>query len=324
MRIFLAGATGAVGRRLLPMLIAAGHQVVGTTRSPQRARALEAAGAQAVELNALHPPAVLAVVTDARPDVVVHELTALAGPANLRKFDDWFAETNRLRTEGTDNLLAGARAAGARRFIAQSYAGWPSGRTGSAVKTEEDPLDSHPIAASRLSLAAIAQLESVVTEADDLAGVVLRYGNLYGPGTALGFDGELLEMVRRRRLPIVGAGTGIWSHVHVDDAAAATLLALDHGAPGVYNIVDDEPAPVSEWLPELAEAIGAKPPRHIPAWLARPLLGEQGIVMMTATRGSANAKAKRELDWKPRYSSWRQGFRTGLGNGSSAAGGPGA
>lgn len=323
MRIFLAGAAGAVGRRLLPMLIAAGHQVVGTTRSPKRARALEAAGAQAVELNALDRAAVLAAVTGARPDVVIHELTALAGSANLRKFDDWFADTNRLRTEGTGNLLAGARAVGARRFIAQSYAGWPSGRTGSAVKTEEDPLDSHPIAASRLSLAAIAQLESVVTEADDLAGVVLRYGNLYGPGTALGFDGELLEMVRRRRLPIVGAGTGIWSHVHVDDAAAATLLALDHGAPGVYNIVDDEPAPVSEWLPALAEAIGAKPPRHVPVWLARPLLGEQGIVMMTATRGSANAKAKRELDWKLRYSSWRQGFRTGLGDDSSVGGGPG-
>ena len=312
MRIFLAGATGAVGRRLLPMLISAGHQVVGTTRSPKRAQALETAGAQAVVLDALNRAAVLAAVADARPDAVIDELTALAGRANLRKFDDYLAETNRLRTEGTDNLLAAAQAGGARRFVAQSYTGWPNARTGNAVKTEEDPLDPHPTAPSRSSLAAIAYLESVVTQADGLEGVVVRYGNLYGPGTALGIDGELLEMVRRRRFPIVGGGNGIWSHVHIDDAAAATLLALDHGAPGVYNIVDDEPAPVSEWLPALAEAIGAKPPRHIPVWLARPLLGEHGIAMMTTVRGSSNRKAKRELDWRLRYPSWRQGFRTGL------------
>ncbi len=316
MRIFLAGATGAVGRRLLPMLTGTGHQVVGTTRSSERARALEATGAQGVVLDALDRAAVLAAVTEARPDVVIHELTALAGPANLRKFDDWFAQTNRLRTEGTDNLLTAARAVGARRFIAQSYAGWPSGRTGRAITTEEDPLDPHPTAASRLSLAAIAHLESAVTAADDLEGVVVRYGSLYGPGTALGSNGELLEMVRRRRLPIVGGGGGIWSHVHVEDAAGATLLTLDHGAPGVYNIVDDEPAPVSEWLPAFADAVGAKPPLRIPGWLARPLLGEHGIAMMTSIRGSSNVKAKRELGWKLRYPSWRQGFRTGLGDDS--------
>jgi nucleoside-diphosphate-sugar epimerase len=294
------------------MLISAGHQVVGTTRSSERAQALEAAGAQAVVLDALDRAAVLEAVTGARPDVVINELTALAGPADLRKFDDYFAETNRLRTEGTDNLLAAARAVGARRFVAQSYTGWPNARTGSAVKTEEDPLDPHPTRRSRSSMAAIAHLESVVTEADGPEGVVVRYGNLYGPGTALGINGELLEMVRRRRFPIVGGGTGIWSHVHADDAAAATLLAVDQGAPGIYNIVDDEPAPVSEWLPALAEAIGAEPPRHVPVWLARPLLGEHGIAMMTAIRGSSNRKAKRELGWKLRYPSWRQGFRTGL------------
>ena len=313
MRIFLAGATGAVGRRLLPMLVGAGHDVVGTTRSPRRARAVEAAGAEAVVLNALDRDAVLSAVAAAKPDVVIHQLTALAGPAKLRRFDDYFAQTNRLRTEGTDNLLAAARAAGTRRFVAQSYTGWPNPRTGTAVKTEDDPLDPQPTAASRRTLAAIRYLESTVTAAGDIEGVVVRYGSLYGPGTALGINGELLEMVRRRRLPIVGGGTGVWSHVHIDDAAAATLLATQQGAPGRYNIVDDEPAPVWQWLPELAAAIGAKPPRRLPAWLARPLLGEHGISLMTAIRGSSNAKAKRGLQWELSYPSWRQGFRTGLG-----------
>ena len=314
MRIFLAGATGAVGRRLLPMLVGAGHQVVGTTRSAKRARTVERAGGQAVVLDALDREAVLAAMTAAKPDVVIHQLTALAGPANLRRFDEYFAQTNRLRTEGTDILLAAARLAGARRFVAQSYTGWPNARTGSAVKTEDDPLDPRPTTASRLSLAAIAHLESAVTGADGLAGVVVRYGSLYGPGTAVGVNGELVEMVRRRRFPIVAGGTGIWSHVHVDDAAAATELAVDRATPGIYNIVDDEPAPVAEWLPALAEAIGAKPPYHVPAWLARPLVGEHGIALMTSIRGSSNAKAKRELAWRLIYPSWREGFRTGLGD----------
>ncbi|MBA3528100.1 MAG: NAD(P)-dependent oxidoreductase [Propionibacteriaceae bacterium] len=313
MRIFLAGATGAVGRRLLPVLVGAGHQVVGTTRSSQRARPLQAVGAEAVVLDVLDREAVLASVTAAKPDVVIHQATALAGFASLRKFDDYFTQTNRLRTDGTDHLLAAARIAGARRFIAQSYTGWPNSRTGSAVKTEEDPLDRQPTATSRRSLAAITYLESAVTSADGIEGVVVRYGSLYGPGTALGINGDMVEMVRRRRFPIVGGGAGVWSHVHIDDAATATMLAVEVGVPGTYNIVDDEPAPITDWLPELARAIGAEPPRHVPAWLARPLLGEQGIAMMTAIRGSSNAKAKRELGWKLIYPSWRQGFRTGLG-----------
>ncbi len=312
MRIFLAGATGAIGRRLVPLTIQAGHDVVGTTRDPQRARALEAAGAQGVVLDGLDRDAVMAAVTEAKPDVVVHQLTALSGPATLRRFDEYFAQTNRLRTRGTDNLIAATQAAGVPRLVAQSYTGWPNRRSGSLVKTEEDPLDPRPTAASRQSLAAIEHLESTVTGTPGLDGVVLRYGSLYGPGTALGAGGELLEMVRRRRLPIVGGGTGVWSHVHVDDAATATLLAVEGGAPGVYNIVDDEPAPVSEWLPELAAAIGAKPPRRVPARLARPLIGEHGVSLMTEVRGSSNAKAKRELGWRLRYPSWREGFRTGL------------
>jgi 2-alkyl-3-oxoalkanoate reductase len=312
MRIFLAGATGAVGKRLVPLLVEAGHEVIGTTRDPQRVHALEAAGTRGVVLDALDRDDVMTAVTDAQPDVVIHELTALSGPVNLRRFDEYFSRTNRLRTDGTDNLIAAAVAAGASRIVAQSYTGWPNERSGSLVKTEEDPLDLHPTAASRRSLAAIQHLESAVTGTPGVDGVVLRYGSLYGPGTALGAGGELLEMVRRRQLPVVGGGTGVWSHVHLDDAAQATLLAVEQAAPSVYNVVDDEPAPVSEWLPELAAAIGAKPPRHVPAWLVRPLLGEHGISLMTQIRGSSNAKAKRELGWRLRYPSWREGFRTGL------------
>jgi 2-alkyl-3-oxoalkanoate reductase len=312
MRIFLAGATGAVGKRLVPLLVEAGHEVTGTTRDRQRVHALEAVGARGVVLDALDRDDVMTAVTDAQPDVVIHELTALSGPVNLRRFDEYFSRTNRLRTDGTDNLIAAAVAAGASRIVAQSYTGWPNERSGSLVKTEEDPLDLHPTAASRRSLAAIQHLESAVTGTPGVDGVVLRYGSLYGPGTALGAGGELLEMVRRRQLPVVGGGTGVWSHVHLDDAAQATLLAVEQAAPSVYNVVDDEPAPVSEWLPELAAAIGAKPPRHVPAWLVRPLLGEHGISMMTQIRGSSNAKAKRELGWRLRYPSWREGFRTGL------------
>lgn len=313
MRIFLAGATGAVGTRLVPVLVNAGHTVVGTTRSAGKADALRQTGAEPVVMDGLDRDAVLAAVTAAEPDVVVHQLTALTGMGNPRKFDEEFAVTNRLRTDGTDNLLAAARATGAKRFVAQSYTGWPNERTGGPVKTEDDPLDPHPTAASRRTLAAIEYLESTVSEAVGLNGVVLRYGSFYGPGTGLHSGGDLLEMIRKRRFPVVAGGGGVFSFVHIDDVATATLAAIEHGAPGIYNIVDDDPAPVAEWLPYLAEVIGAKPPLRLPGWLVRPMLGEHGMAMMTTIRGASNAKAKRELDWRPAYPSWRQGFRTGLG-----------
>jgi nucleoside-diphosphate-sugar epimerase len=313
MRIVVAGATGALGRRLVPLLVERGHEVVGMTRSPAKAADLRAAGAEPVVADALDRDAVLRAVGQARPEVVVHQLTALAGLTNSRRFDQGFALTNRLRTEGTDHLLAAARAAGARRFVAQSFAGWPFARVGGPVKTEEDPLDPDPPAEFRRTLDAIRHLESAVLGAEGLEGVVLRYGGFYGPGTSVGDGGFLLEEIRRRRLPIVGAGTGVWSFVHIDDAAAATAAAVERGAPGIYQIVDDDPAPVSAWLPALAAAIGAKPPRRVPAWVARLVAGEHGVVLFTDIRGASNAKAKRELGWNPAYPSWRQGFRTGLG-----------
>jgi nucleoside-diphosphate-sugar epimerase len=313
MRIFIAGATGAVGSSLVPMLVAGGHHVTGSTRSAGKVKQLRAAGAEPAVLDALDRDAVMAAVTAAKPDVVVHQLTALSGPMNLRRFDRSFATTNRLRTEATDHLLAAARAAGAHRYVVQSYTGWVNERTGGPVKTEDDPLDPQPAAVAREVLAALRRLEHTVTTANDVEGVVLRYGNFYGPDTSLGEGGEVLDMIRRRRLPVVGDGTGVWSFVHIDDVARATVAAVEHGPPGMYNIVDDEPAPVHEWLPYLARVIGAKPPLRLPAWLARPLLGEQGILLMTEVRGSSNAKAKRMLDWAPRYASWRQGFRYGLG-----------
>jgi nucleoside-diphosphate-sugar epimerase len=310
MKIYLAGATGALGSRLLPLLIGAGHDVVATTRSAAKAAQLRAAGASPVVVDALDADAVMDSVVAAQPDVVIHQLTALAGAFNLRKFDDYFAATNALRTRGTENLLAAARVAGTKRILAQSYAGWPNIRTGSAVKTEEDPLDPHPARAARETHAAISALESVVTGATDLDGLVLRYGSFYGPGTGWSADGDIAEMVRKRRLPIVGGGTGVWSFVHIDDAAAATVAAVERGEPGIYNIVDDDPAPVSEWLPYLAEALGGKPPMRLPVWLAKPMIGDQGVAVMTSIRGSSNAKARRELDWTPSYPSWRQGFRS--------------
>jgi nucleoside-diphosphate-sugar epimerase len=313
MRIFLAGATGALGRRLVPLLVAGGHQVSGTTRTPEKADDLREWGAEPVVVDALDRAAVYAAVAAAKPDVVVHQLTALTVELKLRKLDQTFAMTNRLRTEGTDILLAAAQAAGARRFVAQSFTGWPSERTGGPVKTEDDPIDPHPYPASRQTVAAIRHVETVVPAARGIEGLVLRYGGFYGPGNTMGRGGEFLEMVRKRQLPIVGGGGGIWSFVHIDDAAAATVAAVEGGAPGLYNVVDDEPAAVREWLPYLARVIGAKPPRRVPAWLVRPLLGGFGIAMMTEIRGSSNAKAKRELGWTLRYPSWRQGFRNGLG-----------
>jgi 2-alkyl-3-oxoalkanoate reductase len=314
MRIYVAGATGALGRRLVPLLVAGGHQVTAMTRSPGKAAGLRAAGAEPVVADALDREAVLAVVTAARPEVVVHQLTDLAGTTDLKRFDAGFAGTNRLRTEGTDHLLEAARAAGARRLVAQSFAGWPFARVGGPVKTEDDPLDPDPPAELRRTLDAIRHLEAAVLGAEGIEGVVLRYGGFYGPGTSAGVGGYMLEDLRRGRFPMVGAGTGVWSFVHIDDAATATVAAVERGAPGLYQVVDDDPAPVSEWLPALAAAVGARPPRRVPVWLARLLGGEHGVVLMNEVRGAANAKARRELGWRPAYPSWRQGFRSGLGD----------
>ena len=304
MRVFVAGATGALGRPLVAKLVERGHEVIGTTRSESKAQELRALGAEPVILDALDKDAVARAIRDARPDVIVHELTAIDSiPSNMRRFDRAFAATNRLRTEGTDNLLAAANGA---RIVAQSYAGWPFARTGGPVKTEDDPLDPSPPPGLRETHAAIRHVEQRVLEA---GGLVLRYGGFYGPGTSISDGGESLEMVKKRRFPVIGDGGGVWSFVHIEDAAEATAIAVERGAPGVYNIVDDEPAPVREWLPYLAEASGAKPPRHVPAWLGRIAGGEAGIAMMTEIRGASNEKAKRELGWTPRHATWREGFR---------------
>jgi 2-alkyl-3-oxoalkanoate reductase len=300
MRVFVAGASGAIGSHLLPELVARGHEVIGTSRSPEKSDRLAALGAEPIVLDLLDSGAVRRAVTTARPDAIVHEATALTGLSDLRNPDKAFAQTNRLRTEGTDALLAAARDIDVRRFVAQSFTSWPYAREGGPVKTEEDPLDPKPVSTMRETLDAIRHVEQAVLGA---GGVALRYGGFYGSP-----DDAQLELVRKRRFPIVGDGGGIWSFIHLDDAATATALALEAGAPGIYNVVDDEPAPVSEWLPVLADVIHAKPPRHVPRWLARILAGEAGVALMTEIRGASNEKAKRELGWTLRYPSWRQGF----------------
>jgi nucleoside-diphosphate-sugar epimerase len=309
MKILVAGATGALGKQLVPRLVAGGHDVFGTTRSPSKQDAVRQLGARPVVVDALDADQVARAVAEAEPDAIVHELTALSGGPDLRHFDRDFALTNRLRTEGTDHLLAAGRAVGVKRFVAQSYAGWPFARTGGPVKSEDDPLDPAPAAAMRETLEAIRYLEGAVLAADWTEGIVLRYGGFYGPGTSLSAGSEHVELIRRRKFPIVGDGAGVWSFVHIADAADATALAVEHGRRGIYNVVDDEPAAVSEWLPEAAAIFGAKPPRHLPRWLGRALAGEAAAVMMTEVRGASNAKAKRELGWQPAHSSWREGFR---------------
>jgi 2-alkyl-3-oxoalkanoate reductase len=304
MNIFLAGATGALGKRLVPMLVERGHRVVGTTRSTDRAAQLSEAGAEPVVLDPLDERAVREAVARAEPDVVVHQLTALSASMG-RNFDRWFAHTNRLRTEGTDILIAAARAAGARRLVWQSYGGWPYAREGGPIKTEDDSLDPNPPSDARETLAAIRHLEAAVLGADGMEGVVLRYGGFYGPGTSITDGGAQVEMIRKRRIPVGGDGSGVWSFVHIDDAAAATLAAIEGGPPGVYNITDDAPAPVSEVIPALAAQIGAPPPRHLPGWLVRLAAGAQGHSMMTRVRGASNAKAKRELGWRPAHT-WKE------------------
>jgi len=306
MRIFVAGATGAVGRRLVPRLVRAGHTVTGLTRTPAKAGLVRELGAEPLVADALDEGAIHAAISAARPDVIVHELTELKGVSDLRKFDRAFATSNHLRTVGTDYLLAAARANGVKRLVAQSYCGWPYARVGGHVKTEADPLDPNPPSAMRATLDAIRYLERVVTTSTAPEGVVLRYGGFYGPDTGM-FDAAFIGQIRKRLMPVIGGGTAWWSFVHIDDVAEATALAVERGK-GVYNIVDDEPAPVNEWLPAAAAMIGAKPPLHVPAWFARIVAGEHVVVMMTESRAGSNAKAKTELGWRPLYPSWRQGF----------------
>jgi nucleoside-diphosphate-sugar epimerase len=323
MKVFVAGASGALGKQLLPMLVADGHEVTGMTRSPAKQDLIRELGARPAVADALDPEAVARAVAEVEPEVVVHELTAIDAGSMGRSIDKMFALTNRLRTEGTDHLLAAARAVGARRFIAQSFAGWPFERTGGPVKTEDDPLQTAPPKSVSQSLEAIRYLEQTVAGAEGIEGLVLRYGGFYGPGTSLGTnpDGAQIEMLRKRRLPVIGNGAGIWSLVHIQDAAAATAATVERGRPGIYNIVDDEPAAVRELLPEVAKTIGAKPPRRIPRWLGHLIAGEGNAIMMTEVRGASNAKAKRELDWELRYPSWRLGFREGLEQHDGAAAG---
>jgi nucleoside-diphosphate-sugar epimerase len=320
MKVFLAGATGVLGRALVPQLVARGHEVVGMTRTASKQDLVRSLGARPVVADALDPDAVAQAVASAEPEVIVHQLTALSGPMSVRdaRHPERFRGaimTNRLRTEGTDHLLAAGRAVGARRFVAQSFAAFRFARTGGPVQTEADPLDPDPPAALRTAQEGILHLERAVTTIEWGEGLVLRYGGFYGPGTAVSLapDAPMAAPIRKRQFPIVGGGGGVWSHVHVDDAAVATVAAVDHGEPGIYNIVDDEPAPVREWLPVLASALDAKPPRRIPRWLGRLAAGETATLMMTESRGASNAKAKRELGWQLRYPSWRQGFVQGLG-----------
>ena len=321
MKVFVAGATGALGTALVPQLVARGHEVVGMTRSGSKQDLVRSLGARPVVADALDPDAVAQAVASAEPEVIVHQLTALSGPMSVREArrpDRSHAATmtNRLRTEATDHLLAAGRAVGARRFVAQSFGAFRFGRTGAAMYTEADPLDPHdPPVAMRTVQAAYLYLERAVTTIEWGEGLALRYGGFYGPGTSISLapDAQMAAPIRKRRFPIVGDGGGVISHVHVEDAAAATALAVERGQPGVYYVVDDEPAPVREWLPVLASALDAKPPRRVPRWLARLAAGEAATTMMTEARGASNAKAKHELGWQPRYASWRQGFAQGLG-----------
>ena len=320
MKVFVAGATGVLGRALVPQLVERGHEVVGMTRSASKQDLLRSLGARPVVADALDPDAVAQVVAHAEPEVIVHQLTALSGKVSAKDMrhperSPAATMTNRLRTEGTDHLLAAARDAGVRRFVAQSFAAFRWARTGGPVQTEADPVDPDPPAALRAPLVGILHVERAVATIEWGEGLVLRYGGFYGPGTSVSLapDAQVAVPIRKRWFPIVGDGGGVWSHIHIDDAATATALAVEHGQPGIYNIVDDEPAPVREWLPALASALGAKPPRRIPRWLGRLAAGEAATLMMTEARGASNEKAKRELGWQPRYASWRQGFAHGLG-----------
>jgi nucleoside-diphosphate-sugar epimerase len=322
MNVFVAGGTGALGWRLVQRLVADGYDVTAMTRDEAKAARLRGIGARPVIADALDRDSVKGAVTKARPEVLIHQLTGLAGAKSFKQFDREFAMTNRLRTEGTNYLVTAALAAGTRRIVAQSYGNWNYARTGSALKTEEDSFDPSPPANQVESLAAIRYVERAVLGATGIEGIALRYGNFYGPGTGLSLGGDMVTQVRKRRVPIVGAGQGVWSFIHVDDAATATVAAMERGAAGVFNIVDDEPAPVSEWLPELASVLGARPPRRVPVWLGRLAAGEVGVSMMTQIRGTSNLKARSELGWAPRYPTYREGFRSGLGDSTKPTFGP--
>jgi nucleoside-diphosphate-sugar epimerase len=312
MKVLVTGGTGAIGRFLLPLLLENKHEVVALTRSVTKAALLEDTGVSAVIVDPLDKAQLTAMVRRAEPEVIIHQLTALSGVGNFRKFDQEFALTNRFRTEVTDNLLAAARTIGTRRFIAQSYCGWPYAKKGGPVKTEEDPLDPKPPESFIKTLAAIRYLEDKVSSTTFLDALALRYGMFYGPGTAIGKGGAVVKMVRQRRFPIIGGGGGVWSFIHILDAARATVAAISRGAPGIYNIVDDDPSKVAIWLPALAKAVEAKPPFRIPYWLGEVTIGKAGMPIMTQIRGGSNAKAKRELHWTPIYPSWRIGFVDGL------------
>lgn len=321
MKIFVAGATGAIGRALVPQLVARGHEVVGMTRSASKRELIRGLGAQPAVADALDPDAVAQAVASAEPEVIVHQLTALSEPTSFREARHpersvAFAMTNRLRTEATDHLVAAGRAVGARRFVAQSFGAFRFARRGGSVVTEADRFDpDDPPPPLRPVQAAYLHLEQAVTTIGWGEGLALRYGGFYGPGTDVSLepDAVVTGLVRKRRIPIVGDGGGVVSYVHVEDAAAATVIAVERGQPGVYYVVDDEPAPQREWLPALAKALGAKPPRRVPRWLGRLAAGGAATAMMTETKGASNAKAKRELGWQPRYPSWREGFAQGLG-----------
>jgi len=313
MRVFVAGGSGVVGRALIPRLLESGHEVVSFSRSRDTVRDLEALGATISTGDALDKAQLTDAIVAAGPDVIIHQLTSIHGVGNFKRFDQEFAATNRLRTEATATILDAAVQVGARRVLVQSFCGWPFAREGGAIKDEGDRLDPHPPASFRESLAAIRFLEDAVVRATGVEALALRYGFFYGPGTGITKGGWTVELVRGRKLPLVGDGAGVWSFVHMEDVAGATIAAMDRGRPGLYNIVDDEPAPVSVWLPFLARTVGADPPRRYPAWLARLAIGEGGVSMMTKIRGASNAKAKRELRWQPRFESWRRGFVEELG-----------
>jgi len=312
MKVFVTGGTGAIGQFLLPLLVENKHEVVALTRSSAKAGKLDEIGVTPVIADPFDKQALTAAVRRAEAEVIIHQLTALSSAGNFRKLDQEFALTNRFRTEVTDTLLAAARTIGTRRFIAQSYCGWPYAKKGGPVKTEEDPLDPKPPESFIKTLAAIRSLEDKMRSTTFLEGITLRYGNFYGPGTAIGKGGVIVKMIKKRRFPIVGGGGGIWSFIHVMDAARATIAAISRGPAGVYNIADDEPAKVATWLPVLAKEVGAGPPYRIPHWLGELMIGKAGVSMMTQIRGCSNAKAKRELNWAPIYPSWRIGFADGL------------